>query len=102
MRKRKNYSRGVLVEPILNSPNQPCTRVVWQTVKRWMNEILRLRDRIAIIELTGITPGNKTAWKKLTAFLGGCCCCWLADDDYKNEASNKESVNVVYLVEVIH
>ena len=50
-------------------------------------------------ELTGITPGNKTAWKKLTAFLGGCC--WLADDDYKNEASNKESVNVVYLVEMI-
>lgn len=53
-------------------------------------------------ELTGITPGNKTAWKKLTAFLGGCCCCWLADDDYENEASNKESVNVVYLVEMIH
>lgn len=67
-----------------------------------MNEILRLRERIAIIELTGITPGNKTAWKKLTAFLDGCCCCWLADDDYKNEASNKESVNVVYLVEMIH
>lgn len=67
-----------------------------------MNEILRLRERIAIIELTGITPGNKTAWKKLTAFFGGCCCCWLADDDYKNEASNKESVNVVYFVEMIH
>lgn len=71
-----------------------------------MNEILRLRDRIAIIELTGITPGNKTAWKKLTAFLGWlggccCCCCWLADDDYKNEASNNESVNVVYFVEMI-
>ena len=70
-----------------------------------MNEWnLRLRDRIAIIELTGITPGNKTAWKKLTAFLGGCCCCccWLADNDYKNEASNNESVNVVYLVAMIH
>ena len=66
-----------------------------------MNEILRLRDWIAMIELTGITPGNKTAWKKLTAFLGGCCCCWLADDDYKNEASNNESVNVVYFVEMI-
>lgn len=66
-----------------------------------MTEILRLRDRIAIIELTGITPGNKTAWKKLTAFLGGCCCCWLADDDYKNEASNNESVNVVYFIEMI-
>ena len=65
-----------------------------------MNEILRLRDWIAMIELTGITPGNKTAWKKLTAFLGGCCC-WLADDDYKNEASNNESVNVVYFVEMI-
>lgn len=66
-----------------------------------MTEILRLRDRIAIIELTGITPGNKTAWKKLTAFLGGCCCCWLADDDYENEASNNESVNVVYFIEMI-